>query len=180
MEAIAAIILIVLFPLAALALDCRTIETDNKIEVVCEGESPAAKAKGIFVFKEPGKNETENLEIMDRLQEDLNDLTRNNSGPESIKMLLENAKIISQATSNQCASDRLYTTEAYEKCLHFLEQINQGQAAIMVKSADFFAKKNMKPLAKETYLDVIRTFTGDAYESSVKKAQSGLEDLKEK
>lgn len=180
MKSIVAITLIVFFPVAALALDCRKVETDNKIEMVCEGESPAAKANGTFDFKKPAKDESENLEIMGQLKEALNVLIGNNSGPESIRELLGNARVISLATSSKCAEDRLYTTEAYEKCLHFMKQIYQGQAAIMVKSADFFAKNNMKSLARETYQDVINIFKEDAYESFVRQAESGLEDLKEK
>jgi hypothetical protein len=180
MKSIVGITLIVLFPLAAFALECRTVETDNKIEMVCEGEAPAPKAKGVFDARKPGKNESENLEIMEQLQEDLKDLIRNNSGPETIKKLLENARLISLAISNQCADDRLYTNDAYVNCLHFMKQIYQGQAAIMVKSADFYAKNNMKSLAEETYRDVIKTFKEDAYESFVRQAESGLEALKEK
>jgi hypothetical protein len=180
MKALMAIILIVLFPLTALALDCRKVETDNKIEMVCEGESPAAQTNGTFDFKKPGKDESENLEIMDQLKEDLNVLIRSNSGPESVSKLLGNARVISLATSDKCADDRLYTTEAYEKCLHFMAQIYQAQAEIMIKSANFFAKNNMKSLAKETYQDVIRIFKEDEYGSFIRQAESGLEGLKEK
>jgi len=74
----------------------------------------------------------------------------------------------------------LYTTEAYEKCLHFMKQIYQAEAEIMIKSADFFAKNNMKSLAKETYQDMIRIFKGDEYGSFIRQAESGLEALKEK
>ena len=180
MKAIMAITLIVLFPLSALALDCRKVETDNKIEIVCEGESPAAKADGTFDFKKPGKDESENLEIMGQLKKDLNVLIKSNSGPESIRALLGNTRVISRATSNKCAEDRLYTTEAYEKCLHFMKQVYQAEAEIMIKSADFFAKNNMKSLAKETYQDMIRIFKGDEYGSFIRQAESGLEALKEK
>lgn len=180
MKAILAITFIVLFPLAASALDCRMVETDNKIEMICEGESPTPKAKSTFDPRKPGKDESENLEVMERLQADLDDLIRNNSKPESIKELLKNAQSISLATKNQCAEARLYTHEAHVKCLNFMEQINQRHVEIMLKSADFFAKTNMKSLAAETYQDVIKTFTGEAYESSVKQAETGLNDLKEK
>src|SRR6185369_5402254 len=180
MKAIMATTLIVLFPLSALALECRKVETDNKIEMVCEGESPDAKTNGTFDFKQPGKDESENLEIMDQLKEDLNVLIRSNSGTESISKLLGNARVISLATSNKCADDMLYTTEAYEKCLHLMKQIYQAQAEIMIRSANFFAKNNMKSLAKETYQDVIRIFREDEYGSFIRQAESGLEGLKEK
>ena len=61
-----------------------------------------------------------------------------------------------------------------------MNKINQGLAEIMVKSADFFAKNDMKPLARDTYQEVIKTFKEDTYEFIVKQAQSGLQDLKEK
>jgi hypothetical protein len=62
-----------------------------------------------------------------------------------------------------------------------IETMGEVVADDMVKVADVYAKSDIpqnRKVAKELYRDVIIKFTGDVFKTYVKRAEFGLEDLK--
>jgi hypothetical protein len=59
------------------------------------------------------------------------------------------------------------------------QECSKKACEILLQTADLFAKDDDKTVAKRLYRDVITIYTGPLYKSYVKKAEFGLEDLRQ-
>lgn len=72
-----------------------------------------------------------------------------------------------------------YTSiQAYSSCMDTYAKAVSEQAEMMLALGDYYLARGKVEKAKETYRNVILTYTGDIYRTYVKRAEFALEDMK--